>query len=98
MRVMNEELSEFSVTTPRPHKRHGRYKILKMCITWIISWRETAIAVAVYGRYCVFKKPTVKNGTVTFKWQDYRDNSRWKVITLSADEFIQCFLMHVLPS
>ena len=39
-----------------------------------------------------------ESGTVTFKWRDYRDNSRWKVMTLSADEFIRRFLMHVLPS
>ena len=40
----------------------------------------------------------VENGTVIFKWRDYRDHSRWKIMTLSADEFIRRFLMHVLPT
>lgn len=39
----------------------------------------------------------IENGAVTFKWRDYRDHSRWKVMTLSAEEFIRRFLMHVLP-
>lgn len=40
----------------------------------------------------------VKDGSVTFKWRDYKDNSKWKVMTISADEFIRRFLVHVLPS
>ena len=39
----------------------------------------------------------VENGQVTFKWRDYRDNNCWKVMSLSAFEFIRRFLMHVLP-
>ena len=36
---------------------------------------------------------------VTFKWKDYRAKAqdRHKVMTLSADEFIRRFLLHVLP-
>jgi predicted Zn-ribbon and HTH transcriptional regulator len=37
------------------------------------------------------------NGTVTFKWRDYRDGNKKKVMSLSAEEFIRRFLMHVLP-
>ncbi len=37
------------------------------------------------------------NGSVRFKWRDYKDNSKWKVMTLSAGEFIRRFLLHVLP-
>jgi len=40
---------------------------------------------------------SLKNGNVTFKWRDYRDHSRWKLMTLSAVEFIRRFLLHVLP-
>jgi len=40
---------------------------------------------------------SVEDGKVTFKWRDYRDNNRWKVMTVSAFEFIRRFLMHVLP-
>ena len=41
---------------------------------------------------------SIENDTVTFKWRDYKDNSKWKVMTLSADEFIRRFLIHILPS
>lgn len=39
----------------------------------------------------------MENGQVSFKWRDYRDNSKWKVMTISAHEFIRRFLIHVLP-
>lgn len=39
----------------------------------------------------------IKNGFVTFKWRDYKDNSKKKVMTISAEEFIRRFLMHILP-
>jgi hypothetical protein len=37
---------------------------------------------------------------VTFRWKDYRSKGRerQKVMTLSSDEFIRRFLIHVLPS
>lgn len=36
--------------------------------------------------------------TVSFKWKDYADNDREKVMTLSHGEFIRRFLLHVLPT
>jgi hypothetical protein len=40
-----------------------------------------------------------ENG-VTFRWKDYRakGRTRYKTMTLTADEFIRRFLLHVLPS
>ena len=37
---------------------------------------------------------------VTFRWKDYRASgkTRYKAMTLGADEFIRRFLLHVLPS
>ena len=35
---------------------------------------------------------------VKFTWRDYRDNNQQKTMTLSADQFIGRFLLHVLPS
>src|ERR1700726_3965459 len=37
---------------------------------------------------------------VTFKWKDYRleGRERYKPMTLTTDEFIRRFLMHVLPA
>ena len=40
----------------------------------------------------------IDNDQVSFKWRDYRDNNRWKIMTIPALEFIRRFLMHVLPS
>jgi len=39
----------------------------------------------------------IEDGRVCFQWKDYRDDSRIKTMSLSADEFIRRFLMHVLP-
>jgi hypothetical protein len=37
------------------------------------------------------------DGKVTFRWRDYKDGNKQKVMTLDAFEFIRRFLMHVLP-
>jgi putative transposase/transposase-like zinc-binding protein len=39
----------------------------------------------------------IEDGTVAFRWKDYRHHDRQKVMTLSADEFLRRFLLHVLP-
>ena len=43
---------------------------------------------------------SVNDRGVTFKWKDYRveGRDRHKTMTLSVDEFIRRFLLHVLPS
>ncbi len=40
----------------------------------------------------------IDNGQVRFQWKDYRNGNRVKTMTLSADEFIRRFLLHVLPN
>jgi hypothetical protein len=37
------------------------------------------------------------DGLVTFRWKDYRDQSRTKIMPLAVDEFIRRFLLHILP-
>lgn len=39
----------------------------------------------------------IEDGNVTFKWKDYRDK-KVKIMTITAEEFIRRFLMHILPS
>jgi len=39
----------------------------------------------------------INDGKVQFRWKDYRDGNRQKLMTLDADEFIRRFLLHVLP-
>ena len=40
----------------------------------------------------------MENGQVRFRWKDYRNHNHQKTMTLSAEEFIRRFLLHVLPS
>ncbi|CDX11376.1 transposase [Mesorhizobium plurifarium] len=40
----------------------------------------------------------IEDGKVRFRWKDYRDSDRQKVMTLGAGEFIRRFLVHVLPN
>lgn len=39
----------------------------------------------------------VKDGLVTFEYKDYKDNSKIKQMTITAEEFIRRFLLHILP-
>lgn len=39
----------------------------------------------------------VENDKVTFKWKDYKDGGKQKLMTLDVFEFIRRFLLHVLP-
>jgi hypothetical protein len=34
---------------------------------------------------------------VTFRWKDYAHGNKKRKMTLSADEFLRRFLLHVLP-
>ena len=40
----------------------------------------------------------IENGLVTFEYKDYKDNSKIKEMTITAEEFIRRFLLHVLPN
>ena len=40
----------------------------------------------------------VTDGQIRFRWRDYRRQHRLKTMTVSAEEFIRRFLLHVLPS
>ena len=40
----------------------------------------------------------VADGLVTFRWRDYRDDNRLKLMTVTAEEFLRRFLLHVLPT
>lgn len=39
----------------------------------------------------------LEDGNVTFKWRDYRDGNKNKLMTLNVFEFIRRFLLHILP-
>ncbi|MBC8059909.1 MAG: IS91 family transposase [Clostridiaceae bacterium] len=39
-----------------------------------------------------------ENGFVVFKWRDYADNNQQKFMTVTTEEFIRRFIMHILPT
>ena len=39
----------------------------------------------------------VDENNVSFRWRDYKNNNKQKVMTLKASEFIRRFTMHILP-
>jgi hypothetical protein len=40
---------------------------------------------------------SLANAEITFRWKDYRQHGKAKLMTLAADEFIRRFLLHTLP-
>ncbi len=40
----------------------------------------------------------LENGQVSFRWRDYSDGDKEKIMTVAAEEFIRRFLLHVLPA
>jgi hypothetical protein len=40
---------------------------------------------------------SVVDGQVTFRWRDSADRNQQKLMTLSLDEFLRRFLLHLLP-
>ena len=40
---------------------------------------------------------SLTDGSVRFRWKDYRHGQRKRVMTLTAHEFLRRFLLHVLP-
>jgi hypothetical protein len=41
---------------------------------------------------------SAEDGRVSFRWRDYSDDNKEKIMTLEAAEFIRRFLLHILPS
>ena len=39
----------------------------------------------------------IKDGKVTFRYKDYKDGNKNKLMTIKAHEFIRRFLLHILP-
>ena len=40
---------------------------------------------------------SMNDQSVSFKWKDYKDHDRQKIMTLEGKEFIRRFLLHILP-
>ena len=74
---------------------------------WIVyskaPFKSAAYVVQYLGRYthrvAISDNRIIKvdNKNVVFKWRDYKDKNKEKMMTLKADEFIRRFTMHILP-
>lgn len=40
----------------------------------------------------------MRDGKVTYRWRDYADGNKMKIMTVTAEEFIRRFLLHILPA
>jgi hypothetical protein len=45
-----------------------------------------------------YRLVALEDGNVTFRWRDSAHGNRKKLMTLTADEFLRRFLLHLLPS
>ncbi len=44
-----------------------------------------------------YRIQSIENNRVSFDYRDYKDDGKVKLLTLSAEEFIRRFLLHILP-
>jgi hypothetical protein len=74
---------------------------------WVVyckpPFKETKDVLEYLGRYthriAISNHRIVKiqDDRVSFRWRDYADNNKSKIMTVDTDEFIRRFLLHVLP-
>jgi hypothetical protein len=74
---------------------------------WVVyckpPFKDAACVVEYLGRYTHrvaisnSRILSVSDGKVSFRWRDYKDGGRWKIMSLTAGEFIRRFLLHALP-
>jgi len=61
--------------------------------TFFITWPGYTHRVAISNHRLVH----FADGRVTFRWKDYAHRSKQKLMTVTAEEFLRRFLLHVLP-
>lgn len=62
-----------------------------MLFTFIMMTFPVLIKPSMYG------KASMTCSTVTFTAKDYKNHGQWKEVTITGEEFIRRFLMHVPP-
>lgn len=104
----NEKL-EFHGSSEKYQNRYRFQELLDQCYSmeWVSYCKKTfngAQSVIDYlGKYthriAISNKRILRmdDKTVTFSVKDYRNEGRWKELTLPGEEFIRRFLMHVPP-
>ena len=86
----------------------GKVKTLLYSKTWNVYAKKTfkgaGKVIGYLGRYT--HRVAISNsrilslddGKVKLRYKDYRDNGKWKIMGLSAIEFIRRFVQHILPN
>ena len=74
---------------------------------WIVyckpPFKDARCVIRYLGRYthrvAISNNRIIKEekGYVTFKYRDYKDDKKEKEISITAEEFIRRFLLHILP-
>ncbi len=74
---------------------------------WVVyckpPMRDSSKVIEYFGRYthrvAISNRRIIKveDGRVVFKWKDYGDGNKIKIMSLEAVEFIRRFLLHILP-
>lgn len=77
-------------------------------INWVVfckkPFRNSSAIINYLGKYshkvAISNERIIKieNDSVFFKWKDYKEKGKHKIMSLSSNEFIRRFLLHVLPS
>jgi hypothetical protein len=104
--IMELQLKGFSEKTQKAYishvtafKKHFGQSPDKLGINEIKQYLHYLIMVRKYRVVLSNSRITdLKDDKVTFKWRDYKDNNKPKLMTLDAFEFIRRFLFHVLPN
>jgi len=65
-------------------------------VTMTGEWPEGRVHIALKWHFLVSRLISFHGNQVTFRWRDYAHGNKKRKMTLSAEEFIRRFLLHVL--
>jgi hypothetical protein len=93
-------------TLHEPKRFHAFLRQL-WCKQWVVyakkPFRSAEYVLQYLGRYTHrvaisnHRLVAFEDGNVTFLWRDYAHGNKKRMMTLTADEFLRRFLLHVLP-
>lgn len=99
------EDNERFIQTPGAFDNFFKLLYSKPWVTYVKKpFKHASCVINYLGRYthkiAISENRIIKceNGRITFKWRDYRNANKNKLMTLDAVEFIRRFMMHVLPA
>jgi putative transposase/transposase-like zinc-binding protein len=91
----------------REPKRFGAFLRQLWCKQWVVyarkPFRSPEYVLQYLGRYTHrvaisnHRLVAFEDGKVTFRWRDYAHSNKKRMMTLTSDEFLRRFLLHVLP-